>query len=91
MRALTLLSAVAGLLLGAGSASAQTDGIKGTTYVGEIRPITDPIHLRVGEIPPHRFVMTAGMAMVAPKKPMEKPMPLMVAEGKLAVVSSPPG
>lgn len=91
MRALTLLGVFAGLLWGAASASAQTDGIKSTTYVGEIRPITDPIHLRIGEIPPHRFVMTTGMAMVAPKKPLEKPMPLRVAEGKLAVVSSPSG
>lgn len=67
------------------------DTVRSTTYAGALRPITEPLRLRIAETPRHRFVMTSYMSLSASGKPAEKVMPLAVTEGKLLVESGPAG
>lgn len=56
--------------------------VRGTTYPGEIRPITEPIRLRIAEIPRHHFTTT--MAVSIPNRGSEL-LPLIVSQGVWSV------
>jgi len=45
----------------------------------------------MAETPQHRFVMTGSLRFATPGKPIEKPVPFAVAEGKFAVEAAPSG